>query len=41
MIEYAGVKFKNPFVVASSPLTSKLEWLKIADEHGAELSVPN
>lgn len=35
MIEYAGVKFKNPFVVASSPLTSKLEWLKAADEHGA------
>ena len=35
MIEFAGVKFKNPFVVASSPLTNKLEWLKAADEHGA------
>ncbi len=35
MIEYAGVKLRNPFVVASSPLTSKIEWLKQAEEHGA------
>ena len=35
MIEFAGVDFKNPFVVASSPLTSNLEVLKAADEAGA------
>jgi dihydropyrimidine dehydrogenase (NAD+) subunit PreA len=35
MIDFAGVKFKNPFVVASSPLTSNLEVLKAADRAGA------
>ena len=35
MIEFAGVKFKNPFVVASSPLTSNLEVLRAADRAGA------
>lgn len=35
MIEFAGVKFKNPFVVASSPLTSKIEVLMAADRAGA------
>jgi dihydroorotate dehydrogenase subfamily 1 len=35
MIEFAGVKFKNPFVVASSPLTSKIEVLEAADRAGA------
>jgi dihydroorotate dehydrogenase/NAD-dependent dihydropyrimidine dehydrogenase PreA subunit len=35
MIEFAGVKFKNPFVVASSPLTSKIEVLQEADRAGA------
>ncbi len=35
MIEFAGVKFKNPFVVASSPLTSKIEMLEAADRAGA------
>ncbi|MBE3573672.1 MAG: hypothetical protein IMW95_12135 [Moorella humiferrea] len=34
-LEFAGVKFKNPFVVASSPLTSKIELLKKAEDHGA------
>ena len=35
MIEFAGIKFKNPFVVASSPLTSKIEVLLAADRAGA------
>ncbi len=35
MIEFAGVKFKNPFVVASSPLTSTIEVLEGADRAGA------
>ncbi len=35
MIEFAGVKFKNPFVVASSPLTSNVEVLMAADRAGA------
>lgn len=32
MLEYAGVKFKNPLVIASSPLTSKIKWLIEADK---------
>jgi dihydroorotate dehydrogenase subfamily 1 len=35
MIEFAGYTFKNPFVVASSPLTVKPELLKKAEEFGA------
>jgi len=35
MITFAGVKFRNPFVVASSPLTSNLRVLKEADRAGA------
>ena len=35
MIDYAGVKLKNPMVIASSPLTSKLKWLIEADKAGA------
>ena len=35
MPEFAGVKFKNPLVVASSPLTVKPELLKKAEEFGA------
>jgi dihydroorotate dehydrogenase subfamily 1 len=35
VIEFAGVKFKNPFVVASSPLTARLEVLQEADRAGA------
>lgn len=32
---FAGIEFKNPIVVASSPLTSKLKWLVEAEKHGA------
>ncbi|NMA95840.1 MAG: 4Fe-4S binding protein [Clostridiales bacterium] len=35
MIKFCGVNFKNPMVIASSPLTSKIEWLIEADRHGA------
>jgi len=35
MIAFAGVKFKNPFVVASSPLTSNIEVLQAAARAGA------
>ena len=35
MIEFVGIQFKNPFVVASSPLTVKPELLKRAEEYGA------
>lgn len=34
-MNYAGVYFKNPIVIASSPLTSKLKWLIEAQNHGA------
>jgi dihydroorotate dehydrogenase subfamily 1 len=35
MIEYAGLKLKNPFIVASSPLTAKVHLIKKAEEYGA------
>jgi len=35
MIKFAGVEFKNPFVVASSPLTATVEMLRKADQAGA------
>ena len=35
MIEFAGINFRNPFVVASSPLTAKAHLLKEAYEQGA------
>ncbi len=35
MIEYCGVKFRNPFVVASSPLTVKPFLMKQAWDNGA------
>jgi dihydroorotate dehydrogenase len=35
VIEFAGIQFKNPFVVASSLLTVKPELLRRADEYGA------
>ncbi len=35
MIEFAGIKFRNPFVVASSPLTAKPFLLKQAYDCGA------
>jgi dihydroorotate dehydrogenase len=30
-MEFAGVEFKNPFVVASSPLTANIKVLQEAD----------
>jgi dihydroorotate dehydrogenase subfamily 1 len=35
MIRFAGIEFKNPFVVASSPLTSNVAALQAADRAGA------
>jgi len=35
MIKYTGIEFKNPFIVASSPLTRSIYLLKEADEAGA------
>ena len=35
MIEFAGLEFKNPYIVASSPLTAKTKWLRAASEAGA------
>ncbi len=35
MIQYCGVDFKNPMVIASSPLTSKIEHLVDAEKAGA------
>ena len=35
MLEFAGLKFKNPFVVASSPLTAKVHLIKRAEEFDA------
>ena len=34
-MKFAGIDFKNPIVVASSPLTNKIKWLVEADKHGA------
>ena len=35
MLEFAGVTFKNPYVVASSPLTARVKWLRAAADAGA------
>jgi dihydroorotate dehydrogenase subfamily 1 len=35
VIEFAGVRLKNPFVVASSPLTATIDVLREADRAGA------
>lgn len=35
MIEFAGLKLKNPFVVASSPLTAKAHLFQKCEEYGA------
>jgi len=35
MMNFAGVQFKNPFVVASSPLTATVEMLREAERAGA------
>jgi dihydropyrimidine dehydrogenase (NAD+) subunit PreA len=34
-VEFAGLKLKNPFIIASSELTNKLDKIKIAEENGA------
>jgi len=34
-VTFAGVEFKNPFVVASGPLTSSVKLLQLAEQHGA------
>ena len=34
-VDFAGLKLKNPFIVASSELTNKVEKIKIAEQHGA------
>lgn len=35
MLEFAGLEFKNPYVVASSPLTARVKWLRAAADAGA------
>jgi dihydroorotate dehydrogenase/Pyruvate/2-oxoacid:ferredoxin oxidoreductase delta subunit len=35
MVTYAGLEFRNPYVVASSPLTARVKWLCAAAEAGA------
>lgn len=35
MLDFCGVQMKNPVVIASSPLTSKLKWLIEAEKAGA------
>lgn len=35
MITFAGLTFKNPYVVASSPLTARVKWLRAAADAGA------
>ncbi len=34
-VAFAGIDLKNPIVVASGPLTSSLDLLKRAEDHGA------
>ncbi len=34
-VEFAGLKLKNPFLIASSELTNKVDKIKIAEENGA------
>ncbi len=34
-VDFAGLKLKNPFIIASSELTNKLEKIKWAEENGA------
>jgi dihydroorotate dehydrogenase/Pyruvate/2-oxoacid:ferredoxin oxidoreductase delta subunit len=35
MLTFAGLEFKNPYVVASSPLTARVKWLRAAADAGA------
>ena len=34
-IDFAGLTLKNPFIIASSELTNKVEKIKLAEENGA------
>ena len=34
-VDFAGLKLKNPFIIASSELTNKLDKIKVAEECGA------
>lgn len=34
-VDFAGLKLKNPFIIASSELTNKVDKIKIAEENGA------
>jgi dihydroorotate dehydrogenase/NAD-dependent dihydropyrimidine dehydrogenase PreA subunit len=34
-VDFAGLKLKNPFVIASSELTNKIDKIKVAEENGA------
>ncbi len=34
-VDFAGLKLKNPFIIASSELTNKLDKIKMAEENGA------
>lgn len=34
-VDFAGLKLKNPFIVASSELTNRIDKIKMAEEHGA------
>ncbi len=35
MVKFAGLELKNPFVVASGPLTADIEQIKLAEKYGA------
>ncbi len=37
--DYLGLKLKNPIVIAASPLTGKIDWLKRLEECGAAAAV--
>ena len=36
-VDFAGLKLKNPFIIASSELTNKIDKIKVAEENGADL----
>jgi len=35
LIDYCGLKLKNPFIIASGPITNTIEKLRLADKYGA------
>ena len=40
-VNFAGLKLKNPFVVASSELTNTVEKIKLAEKYRAVLQYPS